>query len=363
MTDHEVQPLPAVFVEWASERRRALAVESASEPALDVDAAVERLLAATVPAGSPLPWGGADTLDPKRTAKYVAGSIGRVVPAGRSWLLPRVESVADWFERRRMPAEAMVAASTVAAIASAALLLAGAHLAAALVLFVGGLTELVDASLARRAPAALRAVFLDYLSDRLSDIALLGALALSLRATDPIFAWIALGVLLGSLTSSYCRAQAVALRFVASTEFGRLERMTIILGGFWVSVVFPVAALQVTVVLLAMVVAMSLVERVALVWRRHPYAELGVHVEWEAGEFLPTLVDEASREGRRVMIVHGQGKEVGRMGGQLVAYIEPGTRSGTSCIRVLRDPLPFPEGASGRGRQATPRPDEAPRLR
>ena len=171
---------------------------------------------------------------------------------------------------RRYPAELMVLLSTVAAVAAAVCFLTGARLAAAIVLLVGGVPELLDAAAARRAPAALRVVYLDYVSDRLSDIALFGAVALALRDTDPTYSWVALGVLLGSLTSSYCRAQAVALRFIASTWVSRLERMVLLVGGLWASVFFPVNGMRVALVLLAGITALSFAERVAVVWRAPP---------------------------------------------------------------------------------------------
>lgn len=108
----------------------------------------------------------------------------------------------------------------------------GAYLAAALLLFLGGLCDILDGSMARRdGRSSKRGAFLDSTLDRLAEIALFVGLVVLYRERI-VLQLITVLALTGSLMTSYARARAEGLGVECKVGLlERPERLTLLILG------------------------------------------------------------------------------------------------------------------------------------
>lgn len=144
-------------------------------------------------------------------------------------------------------------------VATGALIVTGSWLAAAVVLLLAGIADVMDGSVARHRGQARRSgAFMDSVLDRVADMVLFGSLfwAMSSRA-DTLEAVLALVTLVVSLAVSHVRAEAEAAG-VGLTEglFQRLERMIVMM----LALAIPAAMLP-ALVLLAGLGSVTLLQR------------------------------------------------------------------------------------------------------
>jgi phosphatidylglycerophosphate synthase len=184
--------------------------------------------------------------------------------------------------------------ATAFAFAFAALLFQDEVALAAAALTISGFFELIDAAVAKGDAKNPRgAVFLDYVMDRFSDIAIFGGVALAFRSMYPAVAYLSLTTLLLAMVGSYARAQALALRFPTRTVgLGRFERFAVIVAGVWFAAVVPdrnAWFLGVAVTITSVLTGITLIQRMVV-----PLSETTTEfsVSWAPGEYLPLLVSE-----------------------------------------------------------------------
>lgn len=149
--------------------------------------------------------------------------------------------------------------SLVLTIATGALIVTGWWLAAAVVLLLAGIADVMDGSVARHRGQARRSgAFMDSVLDRVADMVLFGSLFWAMSAHgDTPEAVLALITLVVSLAVSHVRAEAEASG-VALTEglFQRLERMIVMI----LALAIPGAMLP-ALVLLAGLGSVTLLQR------------------------------------------------------------------------------------------------------
>ena len=362
----EAPELPDRLVDWVRERQASLA--STPEPTPDLEAMqrrMEELVSADTTAGS---WRVA--LDCHRFDSRVqqggSDQLSLRALASHAGLRRRLDDLAGRIvDDLRLSALALTGLAMTLAVVGSVALLRGHRLIAAELLTAAGFFEFIDAVAAKRSRQSLRAVYLDYLSDRISDVAIIGAISLSVRQDAWPTAWVGLALLLAALTSSYARAQAVALRFPTSSRIGRAERFLALLGGVWISVLAPVNGIRCGVGLAAAVTMWGLIERVVSACTSESLIELQGRANWDPGDFLPRLLEDlVHREGQPVVLVESDGKALGSLYGKAVAFIEPGDVDGTTRVRILREPVRFPmvgdRRSARRRRHLGPAPEPVP---
>lgn len=237
-------------------------------------------------------------------------------------------------------------ATSLAVLAGLALVL-GQHLTAAVLVTFAGLFELVDAAAAKQARDGRIPVLFDYVADRLSDLAIVGAVALAYADVDRFVLVAALAALTVSFLSSYARAQAEALLLDRATSlFGRAERFILIVLGYWLALAAPVGAMQVSMVLAGAVSLVTLVER--LVGATHS-AAVPPRFRWEPDGFLPRLARElgqppGTRTARRwtghSILVQCHDADV--QDWRVIGVIDPEQASRDKVqMKILKEPVPL----------------------
>jgi tetratricopeptide (TPR) repeat protein len=170
--------------------------------------------------------------------------------------------------------------------AAAALLSLGHVVLAGIAIILSAPWELVDAELALRTKSPRRAVFVDYLSDRLGDMAILGAIAWSFRNRSPNTALLSLAVLGLTLLASYVRAQGAALGLNGATwPFGRALRMFVLIAGLLSGHMFAAMAfLAVLTVIIVLQRSRTVLwqGRAPDLYRPHDWEHLGTILQWRA---------------------------------------------------------------------------------
>ncbi len=196
----------------------------------------------------------------------------------RSWYLSYIDVVVELCASLRMQpihlSFGQLALSFVVAIAIAqGMLFTGGWL-----LLVTGTLDIIDGRLARRTNgASLRGAFLDSVIDRYADS--LGYVGLAVYFRDSWVLWIALLAMIGSLLVSYARARAEGLGQTCKVGLLQRPERYVILGfGCMFSVllsrmlapvtaVSPTALLVVVLVILAVLVNFTAIQRAVHVWR------------------------------------------------------------------------------------------------
>lgn len=154
----------------------------------------------------------------------------RLEPPLRARLEPLVSALAA---RRITPNQVTLAALLLSLLAALGIA-AGWPRAAALVLIVASLGDLVDGMLARQTgQSSAFGAFFDSTLDRIAEGAVLAALAYRFALADrPLLVAAVVLALLGSLLVSYTRARAEALGVACKVGFmSRAERLVLLIGG------------------------------------------------------------------------------------------------------------------------------------
>ena len=160
-------------------------------------------------------------------------------------------------------ANALTVGGLVVVLAGVAVILGGEPRWGAAVVAVGVLTDLFDGAVARvRGTAGRLGSFLDSVTDRISDAALLAAAAWLVR-DDPLLFAVAMVALAGAQLTSYIRAKAESLGWNATVGiFERAERVIILVLAFF----FDLVAIALWV--LAVGALVTVAQRLLLVWRQ-----------------------------------------------------------------------------------------------
>ena len=216
----------------------------------------------------------------------------------------------------------LTAAATVLAGISAWLIVRDEFGWAALALLVAGFFEAVDAVAARRSVSDRRDVYIDYLSDRVSDVLIFGSLWLSLATDHGMASTMSAVVLLLSLLSSYARAQAEALRFRSLSHFGRLERLavtTVLLAGVWAfGGTGSTAAMEFAnwiLLFLTSITLFTLLERIVTVVRSREALTLDLSGPgWDESDILPRLLGGLMESNPRLTVYAAdEDSEIGQL--------------------------------------------------
>jgi phosphatidylglycerophosphate synthase len=169
------------------------------------------------------------------------------------------------------------------------------QLAAALLLTLAGVFELVDAASAKFAWDGRVGVFVDFVADRVSDFAIFGSIAFAFRSSNHWIMYASAATLVVSFLGSYVRAQADALRLPPSpAHVGRAERMIAVMVGFWVELFWHPQALELALSFALIVSLISLVERFifAVIHPSGSGALVPPPFSWAPDEFLPRLCEQ-----------------------------------------------------------------------
>jgi CDP-diacylglycerol---glycerol-3-phosphate 3-phosphatidyltransferase len=172
------------------------------------------------------------------------------------------EPVARALVRVGVGANALTVSGLLVVLAGVGLILAGEPRWGAVVVAAGVLTDLFDGAVARaRGTAGKLGSFLDSVTDRVADAALLAAAAWFVR-DDPLLFGVAMVALAGAQLTSYIRAKAESLGWNATVGiFERAERVIILVVAFFLDLV-PLALW-----VLAVGALITVVQRLRVVWR------------------------------------------------------------------------------------------------
>jgi len=133
------------------------------------------------------------------------------------------------------------------------------------VFVIGSVLDILDGALARQSGKGTPfGAFLDSTTDRMSEVFVLGAIALSFSRDGKTWAvGVAVAAVAGSLLVSYTRARAEALGLKGDVGIGsRAERVVVITGGL---VLAPWGVLPWAITLLAATAWFTVVQRIASV--------------------------------------------------------------------------------------------------
>ncbi len=195
-----------------------------------------------------------------------------IVPDGaaratRGGLAPLARALRD----AGVTANAVTALGVILTLGGAALIALDAPLAALAVLLIGSLADTLDGAVARVSGGGTRlGGFLDSTADRVADAALFSAAAwLGSSRGDTVLFSAALLALSTSFFVPYVRAKAESLGVAATLgPAPREARLVILLAGIaaWALLGLP-AALTAAVIVVAILAAITFLQRVAAVWR------------------------------------------------------------------------------------------------
>jgi CDP-diacylglycerol---glycerol-3-phosphate 3-phosphatidyltransferase len=160
-------------------------------------------------------------------------------------------------------ANAVTLAGLLVTMAGAGVVMAGAPRWGALVIIVGALADAFDGPVARaRGSAGNLGSFVDSVTDRVSDAALLVAAAWLVR-DDPLLFGVAMVALAGAQLTSYIRAKAESLGWNATVGIlERAERVILLIAAF----LFDLVAIVLWV--LAAGALVTVAQRLRVVWRQ-----------------------------------------------------------------------------------------------
>ncbi|MDE3111930.1 MAG: CDP-alcohol phosphatidyltransferase family protein [Chloroflexota bacterium] len=168
-------------------------------------------------------------------------------------------------------ANAVTGLGVALSLVGAALVAADRPLAALVVLVVGSVADTLDGAIARVSGGGTRlGAFLDSTADRVADAALFGAAAwLGAWTGDGALLFAALVAMPLSFFVPYVRAKAESLGVAATVgPAPREARLVVLLAGIavWALLGLP-AAFTTAIVAVAILAAITFVQRVAAVWR------------------------------------------------------------------------------------------------
>lgn len=219
---------------------------------------------------------------------------------GRAAINRGVEPAGAWLVRRGIHPDAMTLFGTVAATASALLLIPTGHLfAASLVVWGFAMLDVLDGAMARaRGVTSPFGGVLDSVGDRVVDGAVFAAIAWWAFSVDrTVIAALALVCLVTGQLTSYIKARAEASGLRADGGIvERAERLILGLAGCGVTGLGVWWAIDVALWLLVAGSVVTIVQRILAVWRsaREQYgAATGVTDDVPGGNGVPTR-DEAT---------------------------------------------------------------------
>ncbi len=165
---------------------------------------------------------------------------------GRSRIAPILDPIAGALSKARLTPTAVTLIGLVVTICGAILLANNEYLVGAFVAGVGALFDALDGPLARlQGTASIRGAFVDTMSDRFGEIAILAGLAFSLRHDETALMLCMFGLAF-SLLIPYVRAKAESWGAEGRGGWmGRAERMILVLTGVGIdglglTIIFPV---------------------------------------------------------------------------------------------------------------------------
>jgi CDP-diacylglycerol--glycerol-3-phosphate 3-phosphatidyltransferase len=165
---------------------------------------------------------------------------------GRSRIAPILDPIAGGLAKARLTPTAVTLIGLGVTICGAILLANHDYVAGAIVSGVGALFDALDGPLARlQGTASIRGAFVDTMSDRLGEIAILAGLAFSLRSDETALMLCLFGLAFALLTP-YVRAKAESWGAEGRGGWmGRAERMILVLtgvglDGLGLSIILPV---------------------------------------------------------------------------------------------------------------------------
>jgi len=164
---------------------------------------------------------------------------------GRSSLAPILDPIAVGLGKLRLTPTIVTVLGLLVTIGGGLLIASGRYIAGASVAAVGSLLDALDGPLARlQGTASIKGAFIDTMSDRFGELAVLAGLAFSLR-TDETGLMLCVFALAASLLIPYIRAKAESWGAEGRGGWmGRAERVILVLlgiglAGFELPVLFP----------------------------------------------------------------------------------------------------------------------------
>jgi len=182
-----------------------------------------------------------------------------------------IEPLAALFLKMGLSPNALTLTGVILSLGAGAAIVRERLIVAGLMLLAGGLCDILDGSMARRAGrTTVRGAFLDSTLDRVSEIAVFFGLLYNYRDSMVFQAWSFLA-LSGSLMTSYARARAEGLGLSAKVGLlERPERMVMLILALLLNEWKPLGrgALDWVVILLAVLTWVTTVRRLAHVLGR-----------------------------------------------------------------------------------------------
>ncbi len=187
---------------------------------------------------------------------------------GRSRLAPILDPIARGLGKLRLTPTSVTILGLLVTVAGAVLIASGRYIAGAAVAGAGSLLDVLDGALARlQGTASIKGAFIDTMSDRFGELAVLAGLAFSLR-DDETGLMLCVFALATSLIIPYVRAKAESWGAEGRGGWmGRAERVILVLvgvglDGFGLPVLLPMLWLFVTLTTL------TVVQRIWNTWRQ-----------------------------------------------------------------------------------------------
>jgi CDP-diacylglycerol--glycerol-3-phosphate 3-phosphatidyltransferase len=181
-----------------------------------------------------------------------------------------VSSLVGRASRLPITANQVTAAGFVLSAAAAVLVYRESWVAAGIIFIVGSILDIFDGAIARsRGEAGPRGAFIDSTVDRVSEALVLGSIAIVFARQGHTVALAAIfAALVGSFLTSYVRAKAEALSLDGTHgALQRAERVVLLAFGLLLA---PLGALPFAIGLLAVLTALTVLQRLRYVLRQLP---------------------------------------------------------------------------------------------
>lgn len=187
---------------------------------------------------------------------------------GRSRLAPILDPIAKGLGKLRLTPSMVTVLGLLVTVAGGLLIASGRYVAGAATAASGSLLDALDGPLARmQGTASIKGAFIDTMSDRFGEVAVLAGLAFSLR-TDETGLMLCVFALAGSLLIPYIRSKAESWGAEGRGGWmGRAERVILVLlgiglAGFGLPVLLPMLWLFVVLT------SFTVVQRIRNTWRQ-----------------------------------------------------------------------------------------------
>jgi hypothetical protein len=216
----------------------------------------------------------------------------RLWPTVRAGMEKRVKSFAEAVVHRCLRSKASIivlrATPTAATFLTAFLVLRDQLVAAAAVLTFACFSEFFDGIGAKDDLSSRRAVLIDYIADRVCDIALFGSVAVWASSRNGGLAVASVTIIVLSLFGSYVRAETMAMGIeMHDLIAARSERLIGLLGSLWLGAAGTPKLMAAGIVLTLIVTAVSVGERLMFVFRAPLNINLAIAESWDAQKFIP----------------------------------------------------------------------------